>query len=76
MSEAEFAQLAALRAAAEGAGQENPWPIYAMFAVAGLAVGATISAYQADAKKLAIACALFAAVLVAIALVMLIGGLR
>ncbi|APT89175.1 membrane protein [Corynebacterium frankenforstense DSM 45800] len=47
-----------------------------MFAVAGLMVGATISAYQNDAKKLTVFCALVAAAAVAAAVVMLIGGVR
>ncbi|WP_448853676.1 hypothetical protein [Corynebacterium frankenforstense] len=62
--------------AAEEADPASPWPIYFMFAVAGLMVGATISAYQNDARKLTVFCALVAAAAVATAVVMLIGGVR
>ena len=70
------ATVSAVLAAAGEAGQASPWPIYFMFAVAGLMVGATISAYQNDAKKLTVFCALVAAAAVATAVVMLIGGVR
>lgn len=51
----------------------NPWGTYGLFALAGLSVGASIAAYQNDAKKLTVACALLAALLGALALMNLIG---
>lgn len=51
----------------------SPWATYGLFALSGLSVGAAIAAYQNEAKKLTIACAVLAAVLGALALMNLIG---
>ncbi|KQB86707.1 hypothetical protein [Corynebacterium lowii] len=61
--------------AAQEAGSANSWFIYLLFAVAGLLVGGTWSAYQNGAKKLAIVCGVVAAIALAGAVLWLIGGM-
>ncbi|WPF67286.1 hypothetical protein OLX12_07340 [Corynebacterium sp. 22KM0430] len=62
-------------AAAQEAGGTNNWFIYLMFAVAGVLVGGTWSAYQNGAKKLTIVCGILAALALAGAILWLIGGM-
>ncbi|KQB85269.1 hypothetical protein [Corynebacterium oculi] len=65
-----------LLAAAQGANSTNNWFIYLMFAVAGILVGGTWSAYQNGAKKLTLVCGTLAALALAGAILWLIGGMR
>ncbi|MEJ4099440.1 hypothetical protein V5S96_03565 [Corynebacterium mastitidis] len=66
-----------MAAQAGQAGQQaagTSWFIYLMFAVAGILVGGTWSAYQNGARKLTVLCGILAAL--AGAVLWLIGGMR
>lgn len=52
------------------------WFIYLMFAVAGILVGGTWSAYQNGARKLTVLCGILAALALTGAVLWLIGGMR
>ncbi|MBC3185265.1 hypothetical protein H7347_01515 [Corynebacterium sp. zg-331] len=65
-----------LLAAPDGAQTTNHWFIYLMFAVAGVLVGGTWSAYQNGAKKLVIVCGILAALALTGAIMWLMGGMR
>lgn len=67
--------MEALWVTAQEAGSTNNWFIYLMFAVAGVLVGGTWSAYQNGAKKLTVVCAILAALALAGAILWLIGGM-
>ncbi|MCZ9308362.1 hypothetical protein ACUY3K_04270 [Corynebacterium uberis] len=59
---------------AQDAASPNAWQVYVLFAVAGLLVGATWSAYQHGSKLLTMVAAVLATLALVAAIVWLIGG--